>query len=135
MAEQITMDFNFSGGYEYGIKEHELNEHEIKHKEELQEARNLARQFGLENRGQEKYGLPYSCTADDVNELMEQQGVTGNKAWMGSVFREKDKNDNNVWNGDPGRGYRYYSKKEGNHAREIRIWCLNREYLQLMGRI
>lgn len=127
LCEQTEMNFEAS------LRDRALDLHEITADTDLQRARYAVRQYAIENHGEEKYGVPYSATADDVRELREIQpdetGERGNN-WMGAVFLERDNSGNRVW--EPS-GRRWHSRTRGSHANELQIWVLSQYYLHLIG--
>ena len=112
--ENDQLEFNF----EAVARDDELQGHEGKHPELLAEARNQARQFALSPYGELKYGIPYSCTIEDVRELLDiQPAINGRNKWLGAVFC------NGQWT-NTGRIHRK-NKTRGCHGRPLPIWQLN----------
>ena len=112
-TDQLEMNFN----PEAVKRDRELNTFEGKYPDDLQRARSAARQYALENWGETKYGIPYSCTIEDVREILGiKPDINGRNKFLGSVFKESD------WD-NTGRIHRN-NKTPGCHARPVPIWRL-----------
>ena len=105
--------------------------HEDTARFELAQARGAARQFAIENHGENKYGIPYSVTADDVRSLLALPKMDSKKNnWMGAVFMERNKKGLRIWE----RSGRYhYSETPGSHGNHLPVWVLVKETLEAKG--